>query len=267
MGKRALTFPTHCSLLSLSNSGFTKLCSNTQKHFTTKWLQNCCKTEVQMKPRQPNVFFISPEIPAIRLLLPVAGHRLGILQSFFGLLGHIHCRMLGEPNNSYLSPESEPWWGQFDNLTSSIWHHNLNRFLRVFLGIRNSTGSCSPLIATHIQVWDEQRAAAPTASSLHPGRVLALEHSKVQGAAPKPQALSSASSTGSGQAGGRLAYRQQKASTRLGHFLLLISHSLHCVLLCLSCIYLHFLFNKIVLLKLWMNRKTLSQYLHLEGTG
>lgn len=35
----------------------------------------------------------------------------------------------------------------------------------------------------------------------------------------------------------------------------------------LQSVYLDFLFNKIVLLKLWMNRKTLSQYLCLERTG
>lgn len=264
MGKRALTFPTHCLLLSLSDlsSAFTNLWTlkNLLPPNDSKLLQNRGANEARPTQcflhlsRRPSNEITSSAEPSFACGWPLPGDPAVILWVSRTLLA----RMLGVSSNSYPSPESEPL-GVKLSLICTHWHHNLNRFLQVFLGLRNSTGSCSQLITTHTQVWDEQRAAAPAATNLNLGSVLA-------GGSPRLRALSSTVSTGSRRARGRLACRQQKAGTRLGHFLLCPCHSLHCVLLCQAFISI-FLFNKIVLLKLWMNRKTLSQYLRLERTG
>lgn len=216
MGKRALTFPTHCLLLSLSDlsSAFTNLWTlkNLLPPNDSKLLQNRGANEARPTQcflhlsRRPSNEITSSAEPSFACGWPLPGDPAVILWVSRTLLA----RMLGVSSNSYPSPESEPL-GVKLSLICTHWHHNLNRFLQVFLGLRNSTGSCSQLIATHTQVWDEQRAAAPAATNLNLGSVLAPGHSKVQGAAPGSEhsALPSAQAAGGPEDGWHAGSRRQ----------------------------------------------------------
>lgn len=135
MGKRALTFPTHCLLLSLSDlsSAFTNLWTlkNILPPNDSKLLQNRGANEARPTQcflhlsRRPSNEITSSTEPSFACGWPLPGDPAVILW-----VSRTHlARMLGVSSNSYPSPESEPL-GVKHSLICTHWHHNLNRFLR-----------------------------------------------------------------------------------------------------------------------------------------